>query len=75
MAEKVKALVAYIEDINARLGIPATLAGFGIKEALFTENLERMASGAVADPCTGTNPRAINDSEMRQLFKLAYYGK
>jgi alcohol dehydrogenase class IV len=74
-SEKVDALVAYIEDLNARLGIPPTLAAFGIKEALFVENLERMASGAVADPCTGTNPRGISDSEMQQLFKLAYYGK
>lgn len=74
-AAKVKALVTYIEDLNARLGIPATLAAFGIKEALFLENVDRMARGAVADPCTGTNPRTINEDEMRQLFKLAYYGK
>jgi alcohol dehydrogenase class IV len=73
--EKAAALVVHIEDMNKALDIPATLAAFGVDEAFFKENLERMAEGAVADPCTGTNPRCIDRDAMRTLFELAYYGK
>ncbi|WP_027178482.1 iron-containing alcohol dehydrogenase [Maridesulfovibrio bastinii] len=73
--EKTSALVAYIEELNKSLDIPATLKEFGVAESLFTENLDRMTEGAVQDPCTGTNPRTIDNAEMRKLFEVAYYGK
>jgi alcohol dehydrogenase class IV len=73
--EKATALAAHIEAMNKALDIPCTLADFGVDEAFFKENLERMAEGAVADPCTGTNPRCIDKDAMRTLFELAYYGK
>ncbi|OIQ50197.1 Aldehyde-alcohol dehydrogenase [Pseudodesulfovibrio hydrargyri] len=73
--EKATALAAHIETMNKALDIPSTLAEFGVDEAFFKENLERMAEGAVADPCTGTNPRCIDKEAMRTLFELAYYGK
>ncbi|MDL2275123.1 iron-containing alcohol dehydrogenase [Desulfosarcina sp. OttesenSCG-928-G10] len=74
-SEKATALAAYITALNKSLDIPATLDAFGVKESLFTENLGRMAEGAVKDPCTGTNPRTVTVDEMRQLFTVAYYGK
>lgn len=73
--EKTAALITYIEELNKSLNIPATLKEFGVDEKLFTDNLEVMTTKAVKDPCSGTNPRSINDDEMRRLFELAYYGK
>jgi len=73
--EKAAALVVHIEEMNERLDIPATLAAFGVNEALFKENLDRMVDGAIEDPCTGTNPRCVDQEGMRRLFELAYYGK
>lgn len=72
--EKIAALITYINELNKKLGIPATLKAQGVDESLFNSNWENMAETAVADPCTGTNPRAINVNEMRALFKVAYYG-
>jgi alcohol dehydrogenase class IV len=57
------------------MGIPSTLKEFGVDEGLFTRNLDSISENAVADPCTGTNPREISVDQMKELFKTAYYGK
>jgi Alcohol dehydrogenase, class IV len=70
----VKSLVLRINELNRRLGIPLTLMEYGINEDFFNRNLDEMAAGAVGDPCTGTNPRPVSTDEMRELFRLAFYG-
>jgi alcohol dehydrogenase class IV len=54
--------------------IPSTLKAFGLDEELFLSNLDAISETAVADPCTGTNPREISVDEMKELFKKTYYG-
>ncbi|NLC24046.1 MAG: iron-containing alcohol dehydrogenase [Oxalobacter sp.] len=70
----VKSLVLRINELNRRLGIPLTLMEYGINEDFFNHNLDEMAAGAVGDPCSGTNPRPVSTDEMRELFRLAFYG-
>ena len=43
---------AYVDDINATLGIPKTLSGLGIE----TVDIERVVAGALSDPSVGGNP-------------------
>ena len=68
-------LCAKIEEFNVKLGIPKTLKDFGINEAEFLEKVDTIAANAVADACTGSNPRPITPAEMSKLLNCIYYGK
>ena len=57
------------------MGMANSLKEFGISEEMFRENLDAIAETAVADPCTGTNPREISVEEMKKLFEAVYYGE
>jgi alcohol dehydrogenase class IV len=74
-AELVDSLIAFVEGLNADMQIPTTLKEFGVAEGDFLANLHVISEGAVGDPCTGTNPREISVEEMKELFRIAYYGK
>ncbi len=67
-------LVALIKTMRINLNVPASLKEFGVNEAEFLKRLPNLAKTAVADPCTGTNPRSIDDAAMEKLFTAAYYG-
>lgn len=72
--ERVSALTEFVEGLNRALQIPASLQEFGVPETEFLKNLDVIARGAVADPCTSTNPRAISVEQMKELFLTVYYG-
>lgn len=72
--ELVESLIGFIHYLNEALHIPGTLKEFGVNEEDFLANLESISAHAVADPCTGTNPREISVDQMKELFRKAYYG-
>lgn len=72
--ELVKKLCDKIDEYNQRLGIPKTLAAFGINEKEFKQKAAKIAALAVGDACTGSNPRPITPTEMEKLLTCAYYG-
>lgn len=69
-----EALCALIEQFNLAMDIPNTMKDFGIPEDEFLEKLDFVASLAVEDACTGSNPRAIDVPLMTKLLKAIYYG-
>ncbi|MCD8239139.1 MAG: iron-containing alcohol dehydrogenase [Clostridiales bacterium] len=71
---QVNALIAKIDEFNAKLNIPKTLKDFGIDEAEFKEKIANIAELAVGDACTGSNPRAITPEQMEKLFNCTYCG-
>ena len=71
---QVNALIEKIEEFNRAMDIPKTIQEFGVKEDEFLEKLDAIAENAVADACTGSNPRAINPEQMAKLFKCTFYG-
>lgn len=73
-SECVKALCDKIDEFNAKLEIPKTLKEFGINEAEFKEKIAEISKNAIADACTGSNPREISQAEMEKLFTCIYYG-
>ncbi|MGB5824774.1 MAG: iron-containing alcohol dehydrogenase [Proteocatella sp.] len=73
--ELVQSLLTLIKRMRKDLGVPSSLQEFGIDEADFLKRLPSIAKTAVADPCTGTNPRAIDDATMENLYRAAYYGE
>ena len=70
----INSLCEKIDEFNVRLNIPKTLKDFGIKEDEFKEKLNNIASLAVSDACTGSNPRQIDAETMAKLLTCTYYG-
>lgn len=73
--ELVESLVNVVKQFRKDMGMANSLKEFGLSEDVFNENLQLIAETAVADPCTGTNPRNISVEEMKELFKAVYYGE
>ncbi len=68
-----------IDELNSRDsmnhygadGLPAEV-GF-VPEDVFLERLPEIAKNAIADACTGSNPRIPTQEEMEKLLKACYY--
>lgn len=72
--ELVQSLIQLVKEFRIAMNIPASLKEFGVSEEYFKSNLNEISKTAVADPCTGTNPREISVEEMKKLFEATYYG-
>ena len=72
--ELTDALIDLINKFNKELNIPSSMKEYGIDENEFKTNLKFIAHNAVLDPCTGSNPREIDDETMEKLYTCAYYG-
>ncbi|HJF34411.1 MAG TPA: iron-containing alcohol dehydrogenase [Clostridium perfringens] len=72
--ELTDALIDLINKFNKELNIPSSMKEYGIDENDFKANLKFIAHNAVLDPCTGSNPRKIDDETMEKLYTCAYYG-
>ena len=81
--EKVANLIAYLRKMNDDLNIPHCIKNYGadsypceqgfVSEEVFLERLPEIAKNAIADACTGSNPRQPSQEEMEKLFKCCYY--
>ena len=81
--EKIKALITYVRGLNDKLNIPHCIKNYGadsypteqgfVPEKVFLERLHDIAVNAVADACTGSNPRQPSVEEMEKLLKCCYY--
>ena len=72
--EKVEALRQKIWEYNQKFEIPHDMKEFGVDEAEFKQKVAEFSKNAVADACTGSNPRAITPEQMEKLFGCCYYG-
>jgi acetaldehyde dehydrogenase/alcohol dehydrogenase len=72
--EKVLLLIAAIEDLKAKVGIPASIQAAGVTGERFYASLDAMAEQAFDDQCTGANPRYPLISELKQLYINAFEG-
>ncbi|AZV56760.1 iron-containing alcohol dehydrogenase [Clostridium sp. AWRP] len=73
--ELVDSLTNMIKDMNKSMDIPLSLKDYGVDEKEFKDSEDFIAHNAVLDACTGSNPRSINDAEMKKLLEYIYYGK
>ena len=81
--EKVKLLIDYLRGMNDKLNIPHCIKNYGkdsypteqgfVPEDVFLERLHDIAVNAIADACTGSNPRQPSQEEMEKLLKCCYY--
>jgi alcohol dehydrogenase class IV len=81
--EKVRLLIAALRKMNDELNIPHCIQHYGadsypceqgfVPEKVFLERLPEIAKNAIADACTGSNPRIPSQHEMEELLKCCYY--
>ena len=81
--EKIKELIKYLRGLNDALNIPHCIKNYGadsyptengfVPEEVFLERLHDIAVNAIADACTGSNPRQPSVEEMEKLLKCCYY--
>ncbi len=81
--EKVELLIKYLRKMNDDLNIPHCIKNYGadsypceqgfVPEEVFLERLPEIAKNAIADACTGSNPRQPSQEEMEKLLKCCYY--
>ena len=81
--EKVKLLIEHLRGMNDALNIPHCIQHYGpdsypaeqgfVPENVFLERLPEIAKNAIADACTGSNPRQPSQEEMEKLLKCCYY--
>ena len=81
--EKIAALIKYLRGMNDDLKIPHSIGTYGadsypcekgfVPEDIFLERLPEIAKNAIADACTGSNPRQPTQEEMEKLLKCCYY--
>lgn len=73
--ELTEKLIEKIRNLSKSFDIKLNLEDFGIKKDEFDEKLENIAKNAVADACTGSNPRDIDEETMEKLLVYIYEGK
>ncbi|MEI0530707.1 iron-containing alcohol dehydrogenase [Brachyspira pilosicoli] len=73
-AELTAALVNKVKELNVKLGIKQTYKDNGVTEDHFKQKCDDIAKNAVADPCTGSNPRETDVANMKKVLEAAYYG-
>lgn len=81
--EKIKLLIKELRRMNDELRIPHCIKNYGadsypceqgfVPEEVFLERLHEIAVNAIADACTGSNPRQPSVEEMEKLLKCCYY--
>ena len=81
--EKVQLLIKYLRNMNDELNIPHCIKHYGpdsfptengfVPDNVFLERLPEIAKNAIADACTGSNPRQPSQEEMEKLLKCCYY--
>lgn len=66
-----KAAIDAVKQLKKDVNIPETLKDINVKE----EDLEALSDAAMADVCTGGNPRPCNKELVLEVYKKAFYGK
>lgn len=81
--EKVRLLINYLRKMNDDLNIPHCIKHYGkdslpceqgfVPEEVFLARVPELATLAIADACTGSNPRQPMQEDMEKLLKCVYY--
>ena len=77
-AELVDALIAELRKMNKELNIPMCIKDYEdgmIDEKEYLDKLSSVATLAISDACTGSNPRQPSQEEMEKLLLAVFYDK
>ena len=76
--ELVDALIKEIREMNVALEIPTCIKNYEggiIDEKEFLDKLSSVATNAIGDACTGSNPRQPTQEEMEKLLLAVFYDR
>jgi len=73
-ADKIEALLNWLDELKTDLDIPKSIQAAGVNEADFLAKIDQLAIEAFDDQCTGANPRYPLISELKALLLASYYG-
>ena len=76
--ELVDKLIQKIRDLNVSMNVPLCIKDYEggiINEKEFNEKLSKVATLAIGDACTGSNPRQPTQEEMEKLLTACFYDK
>ena len=73
--EGVKSLADAVRKLMKEVNIPFTLKEMGVDEQEYLSKIEELSYKAFGDQCTTANPRLPKVEELKELYRLAYYGK
>ncbi len=76
--ELFEGLIAKLEALRDSLGLPSSIQaalGDRVTEKEFLAELDKLSRDAFDDQCTGANPRYPLVSEIKEMYKRAYYGR
>ncbi|EOY8345112.1 lactaldehyde reductase [Escherichia albertii] len=68
LSEVRREAVSAVRRLNQDIGIPSRLREIGMKE----EDVAALATAALADICTGGNPRPVTLTDIQQLYRQLY---
>ena len=68
IAEARQAAIEAVAQLNRDVNIPARLRDAGMKE----EDIDALAAAALADVCTGGNPRDTSLEEIKALYRQIF---
>ncbi|WMM25841.1 bifunctional acetaldehyde-CoA/alcohol dehydrogenase [Tissierella sp. MB52-C2] len=72
--EKMELLIEAIDELKDKVGIPKSIADFGVNREKFYASLDDMSEQAFDDQCTGANPRYPLISQLKEIYIAAYEG-
>ena len=71
-------LIQKIRDLNVSMKVPLCIKDYEggiINEKEYLEKLKKVATLAIGDACTGSNPRQPTQEDMEKLLLAVYYDK
>ncbi len=71
----VKNLVKEFDKLKEEVGIPMSIADYGVDEKEFLAALDELANEAFNDQCTSANPRYPMIADLKEIYLRSYYGK
>ena len=73
--EGAEGLASAIEKLRDEVNVPATFKEYGINEATWKDKLDEVTANAIADPCTGTNPRQPVGDDIKRILDYCFRGE
>lgn len=61
--------------LRTETGVPASLKEYGIGQKLWNEKLDYITANALADSCTGTNPRKATLEDIKKIYQFTFDGE
>lgn len=68
-------LAQAIEALRLDVNNIGSIKEFGVSQEDWNEKLDYMATNALADPCTGFNPRKPSIDELKAIYQACYNGE